>query len=430
VTPIRRVALLSLHTSPMEQPGSGDAGGMNVYIRELASALAEAGVEVEIFTRSTSAKQPAVEHPDPGVCVHNVFAGPQRKIPKEELPALLHSMVAEIDQIRRRQPHGRYDLIHSHYWVSGIAGLELAELWDVPLVHTMHTMAKVKNLLLQSGEQPEPRRREDGEHRIVEGATRLVANTSAEAAELVSHYDADADRIDVAPPGVDLSTFTPAFRARSRAEHGIPPETFHLVFAGRIQRLKGPQVLLKAAALLRQRRPGIDLRVTILGALSGNKDFNLRQLIAESGMDDVVTHLPPVAAAELASWFRAADVVVMPSYSESFGLVAIEAQACGTPVVGTRVGGLSRAIHHGRTGLLVDGHHAKDWADALEAMYDDPETRSDMGRAASIGAENLGWNRTAAITLETYQAAVQEKLAGRPVLAVSTSAAAPAAAAP
>ncbi|GAC1598990.1 MAG: hypothetical protein NVS3B6_07870 [Pseudarthrobacter sp.] len=135
-------------------------------------------------------------------------------------------------------------------------------------------------------------------------------------------------------------------------------------------------------------------------------------------MDDVVTHLPPVSAAELASWFRAADVVVMPSYSESFGLVAIEAQACGTPVVGTRVGGLSRAIHHGRTGLLVDGHHAKDWADALEAMYDDPDTRADMGRAASIRAENLGWNRTAALTLETYHAAVEQHVGTRLVPAL------------
>ncbi len=413
MTLIKRMAFLSLHTSPMEQPGSGDAGGMNVYIRGLASALAEHGVEVEIFTRSTAAGQPAVEHPDPGVCVHNVMAGPPRKLPKEELPELLHSMVAEIERIRERQPHGRYDLIHSHYWVSGVAGLELSDMWGVPLVHTMHTMAKVKNLLLQSGERPEPRRREDGEHRIVDGAARLIANTSAEAAELVSHYNADFDHIDVAPPGVDLAVFTPAFRSRSRAERGVAPGTFHLLFAGRIQRLKGPQVLLKAAALLRTRRPEIDLRLTILGAPSGNKDFNLRQLIAESEMDDVVTHLPPVSASDLASWFRAADAVVMPSYSESFGLVAIEAQACGTPVVGTRVGGLSRAICHGRTGLLVDGHHASDWADALEAMYDDPDTRADMGRAASIRAENLGWQRTAAITLETYHAAVEQHLGQR-----------------
>ena len=405
---IKRVAFLSLHTSPMEQPGSGDAGGMNVYIRGLASALAEIGVEVEIFTRSTDAGQPAVEHPDPGVCVHNVFAGPPRKVPKEELPELLHSMVAEIERIRERQPHGRYDLIHSHYWVSGVAGLELSELWDVPLVHTMHTMAKVKNLLLQSGEKPEPRRREVGEHRIVDGATRLIANTSAEAAELVSHYDADFEHIDVAPPGVDLSVFTPAFRSRSRAAKGIAPGAFHLLFAGRIQRLKGPQILLKAAALLRERRPDIDLKVTILGALSGAKDFNLKSLVTAAGMDDVVTHHPPVAPRELAAWFRAADVVVMPSYSESFGLVALEAQACGTPVVATRVGGLSRAVFDARTGLLVDGHKATDWADVLEALYDDPATREDMGRAASLHAQNSGWQRTAAITLESYHAAVDE----------------------
>ncbi|MEN8581705.1 D-inositol-3-phosphate glycosyltransferase [Arthrobacter sp. KBS0703] len=408
MTLIKRVAFLSLHTSPMEQPGSGDAGGMNVYIRGLASALAEHGVEVEIFTRSTAAGQPAVEHPDPGVCVHNVMAGPPRKLPKEELPELLHSMVAEIERIRERQPHGRYDLIHSHYWVSGLAGLELSEIWGVPLVHTMHTMAKVKNLLLQSGESPEPRRREDGEHRIVDGAARLIANTSAEAAELVSHYDADFDHIDVAPPGVDLAVFTPAFRNRSRAERGIAPGTFHLLFAGRIQRLKGPQVLVKAAALLRERRPEIDLKLTILGALSGAKDFNLKSLVSAAGMDDVVTHHPPVGAPALAGWYRSADVVVMPSYSESFGLVALEAQACGTPVVATRVGGLSRAISEGRTGLLVDGHRAADWADALEALYDDPVTREDMGRAASVHAENSGWQRTAAITMESYQAAVDE----------------------
>ncbi|KNH16860.1 D-inositol 3-phosphate glycosyltransferase [Arthrobacter sp. ZBG10] len=418
---IRRVALLSLHTSPMEQPGSGDAGGMNVYVRELAEALAEAGIEVEIFTRATAANQPAVEHPDPGVCVHNVMAGPPRKVPKEELPGLVNAMVAEIEQIRRRQPHGRYDVIHSHYWVSGLAGLELSRQWDVPLVHTMHTMAKVKNLLLESGEQPEPRRREVGEQRIVDGAARLIANTSAEAGELVSHYGASFERIDVAPPGVDLNTFTPAFRTRSRAERGISPDTFHLVFAGRIQRLKGPQVLVKSAALLRQRRPDIDLRLTILGSLSGNKEFNLRRLVAEAGMDDVVTQLPPVKAPELAGWFRAADVVAMPSFSESFGLVALEAQACGTPVVATRVGGLSRAIFHGRTGLLVDGHHAADWADALEALYDDPATRADMGRAAAIRAQSSGWQRTAAVTLDSYHAAADDSAAPRLVRAIPAS---------
>ncbi|MCX6500101.1 MAG: D-inositol-3-phosphate glycosyltransferase [Arthrobacter sp.] len=416
----RRVAFLSLHTSPMEQPGSGDAGGMNVYIRALAAALAETGVEVEIFTRSTAAGQAAVEHPSPGVCVHNVLAGPPRKLPKEELPALLHSMVAEIDRVKELQPHGRYDLVHSHYWVSGVAGLEVSELWGVPLVHTMHTMAKVKNLLLESGEQPEPRRREEGEHRIVDGATRLIANTGAEAAELVSHYDADPDHIDVAPPGVDLGVFTPAFRSRARSEHGVPPGRFHLLFAGRIQRLKGPQILIKAAALLRARRPDIDLQLTILGAVSGAKDFDLKALITAAGMDDVVTHHPPVSAPKLAGWYRSADVVVMPSYSESFGLVALDAQACGTPVVATKVGGLSRAIFDGRTGLLVEGHKAADWADALEALHDDPATREDMGRAASVHAQDFGWQRTAAITLESYQSALVQYFGTRSIPAGHT----------
>ena len=405
---IRRVALLSLHTSPMEQPGSGDAGGMNVYIRGLASALAEAGVEVEIFTRSTDASQPAVEHPEAGVRVHNVVAGPRRHVPKEELPELVPSMVSGIERIRGQHPNGHYDAVHSHYWVSGVAGIELSRRWNVPLVHTMHTMAKVKNLVLQAGEEPEPRRREDGEYRIVDGAARLIANTGAEAAELVSHYSADFDRIDVAPPGVDLSVFTPTSRSRSRAAHAIAPGTFHLLFAGRIQWLKGPQVLVQAAALLRRRRPDIDLKVTVVGALSGARDFDLNAVVSAEGMDDVVTHLPPVAAPELAGWYRSADVVVMPSYSESFGLVALEAQACGTPVVATRVGGLSRAVSDGRTGILVDGHYAGDWADALEALYDDPVRREDMGRAASVQAESSGWQRTAAITLESYLAATKQ----------------------
>ncbi len=403
---VRRVAFLSLHTSPMEQPGAGDAGGMNVYVRALAMALAESGVEVEIFTRATKANQPAVEHPGPGVCVHNVKAGPRRRIPKEELPELLHQMVLEIDHIRNQQMHGRYDAIHSHYWVSGVAGLELSALWGVPMVHTMHTMAKVKNLVLQPGEHPEPRRRENGEQRIVDGAARLIANTPAEADELVSHYGADRDRIDIAPPGVDLNVFTPSFRKKSRARLEVRPDSFHILFAGRIQRLKGPQIFIKAAGILRKRRPDIDLEMTILGSLSGAKDFNLQQIIHEAGLDDVVTHRPPVVAPELAGWFRSADVVVMPSFSESFGLVALEAQACGTPVVATNVGGLSRAISDGRTGILVDGHNPTDWADALEDLYDDVQTREDMGRLAATHAESFGWQRTAAITLESYREAV------------------------
>ena len=267
---IKRVALLSLHTSPMEQPGSGDAGGMNVYIRGLASALAETGIEVEIFTRSTAAGQPAVEHPDPGVLRPQRAGRTARKLPKEELPG----PAAQHGRRNRTRPR-RSSPTAATTSSTPTTGSPASPASSSPACGTSRSCTpctpwpKSRTSSCNSGEQPEPRRREDGEHRIVDGATRLIANTTAEAAELVSHYGADFDHIDVAPPGVNLSVFTPASRTRSRTEHGIAPGTFHLLFAGRIQRLKGPQILLKAAALLRQRRPDIDLKLTILGALSG-----------------------------------------------------------------------------------------------------------------------------------------------------------------
>ncbi|MGG5171015.1 D-inositol-3-phosphate glycosyltransferase [Pseudarthrobacter sp. J1738] len=406
--PLRRVAFLSLHTSPLEQPGSGDAGGMNVYVRSLAGALAARGTEVEIFTRATYPTQPLVEHPAPGVCVHNVQAGPRRKIPKEDLPDLVNAMVNEIDAIKLAQPHGHYDLIHAHYWLSGIAGLELSTRWDVPLVHTMHTMAKVKNQHLHSGEAAEPKLRELGEQRIVDAAARLIANTTAEASELQTHYNARPERIDVVSPGVDLDVFKPAFRAQSRAAVGIPSNDFHVVFAGRMQRLKGPHVLLAAAGLLRETRPGIPLRLSLIGAHSGARHYDLDVIAKRHNVLDAVTFVPPVPRQELADWFRAADLVAMPSFSESFGLVALEAQACGTPVIATRVGGLSNAVCDGRTGLLVDGHQPAAWAQAMEALYDDEQTRGDLGRAASLYAQSFGWQHSAASVEHSYSAALSQ----------------------
>lgn len=207
--------------------------------------------------------------------------------------------------------------------------------------------------------------------------------------------------------------------AAAPVRHAPSPQAHSTsLFAGRIQWLKGPQVLVRAAALLRRRRPDIDLKLTILGALSGASDFNLGSLVVAAGMEYVVTHLPPVGASELAGWYRSADVVVMPSYSESFGLVALEAQACGTPVLATRVGGLSRAVLDGRTGLLVDGHMAADWADALEVLHDDPTGRRAMGRAAAVQAESSDWRRTAAITAESYRTATQQHSARSELLAL------------
>jgi len=398
--PISRVAFLSLHTSPLEQPGSGDAGGMNVYVRSLASALAESGVDVEIFTRAVDPGQPEVEHPEPGICVHNIQAGPRKRIPKEQLPSLIHHMADEVDAIRARQAQGHYQLIHSHYWLSGVAGLHLARAWQVPLVHTMHTMARVKNQHLHSGEHAEPENREQGEQCVVDGAARLIANTRAEADELHSHYDASPAAIDVVAPGVDLDVFSP----------GVPVAGvsggFHVVFAGRMQRLKGPHILVQAAAMLRARRPDIPLRLTLLGEQSGSRQYDLGSLIATSGMSDMVTRLNAVPREELAAWFRAADVVAMPSYSESFGLVALEAQACGTPVLATRVGGLADAVDDGVSGILVDGHRITAWAAALERLYDDAALRTALSLGARRHASAFGWDSAARATLASYRKAL------------------------
>lgn len=403
---VRRVAMLSLHTSPLDQPGGGDAGGMNVYVRALALELAASGVAVEIFTRRVDPGQPDVVALGPGVLVHHVAAGPAHKVSKERLPLLVPEMAEAVSSLIAAQPVGHFDVVHSHYWVSGMAGLQLSRRWGLPLVHTMHTMARVKNKHLPAGQTAEPSIREDGEQHIVADATRLIANTTAEATELERHYNGCETRIDVVSPGVDLKVYKPAFRDRSRAHLGISAGAFHVVFAGRLQRLKGPHVLVKAAALLRRKRPDIPLRVSILGARSGSDKYDLPSLIDDAGLAGVVSVLPPVSALSLADWYRAADVVAMPSSSESFGLVAIEAQACGTPVVATNVGGLPRAVSDGRTGLLVDGRDAHHWADALASLYDFPQTRTDMGRAASVYAESFGWAHTAELTTASYDRAL------------------------
>ncbi|MFJ3956208.1 D-inositol-3-phosphate glycosyltransferase [Arthrobacter sp. NPDC090010] len=406
---ISRVAFLSLHTSPLEQPGTGDAGGMNVYVRSLASSLAAAGTEVEVFTRAVSPGQPSVEHPEAGVCVHNIQAGPVRRIPKEQLPGLIHQMADEISAIRASQPQGHYQVIHSHYWLSGVAGVHLARDWDVPLVHTMHTMARVKNQHLHSGEHAEPENREQGEQLIVDRAARLVANTPTEARELQSHYDASPELIDIVAPGVDLDVFTPRTAARAASDG-----EFHVVFAGRMQRLKGPHVLVHAAAALRARRPDIPLRVTLLGEQSGARQYDIDSFIESCGVRDIVTRLDAVPRAELADWFRAADVVAMPSYSESFGLVALEAQACGTPVLATRVGGLSEAVADGVSGLLLEDHRITAWAAALERLHDDVAFRAVLSAGAVRHAAAFGWDRAARATLGAYGRA----LTGVPSLTV------------
>ena len=383
----QRVAVLSLHTSPLEQPGTGDAGGMNVYIEQTAVRMAARGVAVEVFTRATSSDLPPVAELVPGVTVRHVPAGPFEGLGKAELPGQLCAFTAGVLRAEARHEPGYYQVVHSHYWLSGQVGWLVRDRWGVPLVHTAHTLAKVKNAALAAGDTPEPRSRVIGEEQVVAEADRLVANTEVEAAQLVRHYDAAPGKIVVVPPGVNLNRFRPGDRSAARRRLGIRRHDVVLAFAGRIQPLKGPDVLLRAAAELVMRDPALARRLVVLvaGGPSGSgleQPRALQELAESLGIRDLVRFLPPQPGEALVEIYRAADVVAVPSHNESFGLVALEAQACGTPVVAAAVGGLPVAVADGVSALLVDGHRTADWADALGAVALNPAYREELAAGA------------------------------------------------
>jgi D-inositol-3-phosphate glycosyltransferase len=404
---VKRVAVLSVHTSPLEQPGTGDAGGMNVYIVQTATRMAAQGVEVEIFTRATSSELAPVVQMAPGIKVRHVVAGPFEGLGKEELPGQLCAFTAGVLRAEARHEPGYYDAIHSHYWLSGQVGWLARERWGVPLVHTAHTLAKVKNLALAEGDAPEPRMRVIGEEQVVAEADRLVANTDVEAAELVKLYDAAPEKVLTIPPGVDLERFTPGDRGAARVALGLRADEVVLAFVGRIQPLKAPDVLLRAAAELLVRDPSLRSRLVVLvvGGPSGSglEQPRALQLLAEElRIDDVVRFLPPLAGGALADVYRAADVVAVPSHNESFGLVALEAQACGTPVVAAAVGGLPVAVRHGVSGLLVNGHDPEEWARVLGSVALDAGWREELAGNAVGHARRFSWERTTDTLLAAY----------------------------
>jgi D-inositol-3-phosphate glycosyltransferase len=411
---INRVATISMHTSPLDQPGTGDAGGMNVYIVEVAKRLAGLGVEVEIFTRQTARDLPPAVELVPGVTVRHVTAGPYEELDKGDLPGQLCSFLSGVLRTEATYEPGHYDVIHSHYWLSGQVGWLAKERWGVPLVHTMHTMAKVKNLLLADGDKPEPVARVLGEEQVVGFADRLVANTAAEARELIDLYNAPTGRVAVVNPGVNLQVFQPASKGAARHRLHLPQDAHIMLFVGRIQPLKAPDVLLRAAARMVADDPSLRSRLIVacVGGPSGNgldRPSYLTDLASELGIADVVRLEPPAPQSELADWYRAADVTVVPSYNESFGLVALESQACGTPVAAASVGGLRTAVKDGLSGLLVDGHETHAWAKALRAFVDRPVWRDGLARGATEHAAAFGWSATAARLVDVYADAMARR---------------------
>jgi D-inositol-3-phosphate glycosyltransferase len=405
-----RIAVLMVHTSPLEQPGIGDAGGMNIYVVESAQRMAAMGVSVDIFTRRTDPAAESIIEISPGVRVRHFDCG-HGWLTKEQLPTHIAGLSREFLRIMKEE---NYDVIHSHYWISGKVAMPAAKEFGIPLVHTMHTMARVKNMNLAEGEVPEPMIRVQGETQVVAAADALIANTDAEAASLVSLYDACPDNVHVITPGVDLYTFTPGLgRSASRTVIDMPQEGLVVSFVGRIQPHKGPEVLIRATSELVKHSPLLrsKLIVNIIGGASGantEEVDRLRELSSWLGIQDVVRFSPPVPRADLVQWYRASDLVVVPSYSESFGLVALEAQACGTPVVATAVGGLRTAVADGISGVLVDGHDPKAWSSVIARLLQEPQRRVLLSMGAIEHASHFGWDATARGTLDIYDQVISD----------------------
>ena len=405
-----RIATVMVHTSPLDQPGIGDAGGMNIYVLESAQRMAAMGVSVDIFTRRTDEAQADIVEISPGVRVRHIDCG-HGNLTKEQLPAHIAGLSKEFLRILKTD---NYDVIHSHYWISGKVAMQAAKELGIPLVHTMHTMARVKNLNLAEGETPEPMIRVQGETQVVAAADALIANTDAEGASLVSLYDACPDIVHVVSPGVDLYTFTAGNgRSAARTNVGLPQEALVVSFVGRIQPHKGPEVLIRATSELVKHTPLLrhKLIVNVIGGASGantEEVDRLKELSSWLGIDDVVRFAPPVSRKDLPQWYRAADLVVVPSYSESFGLVALEAQACGTPVVATAVGGLRTAVADGISGVLVDGHDPKAWSSVIARLLQEPQRRVLLSMGAIEHASHFGWDATARGTLDIYDQVIGE----------------------
>ncbi len=381
------MAVLSLHTSPLMLPGNGDAGGMNVYVRELCSALAQTGVDTSVFVRRHDATETVVEVA-PGFRVVHVRAGPP-DLPKEALPAVVEEFTEGVKHWMQRHP---VDVLHANYWLSGVAGHRLKHDLELPLVSTFHTLARVK---AETGD-PEPQRRSNAEAEVIACSDVITANSVTEVQQLARLYGADPKRIDVVAPGIDGAIFSPGPRRSAREALGIEGGPL-LLFVGRIQPLKGLDVAVETLAGLVARRH--DAQLLVVGGASGPQGRRELQRFEESverhGLRDRVRTAPPQPHHLLSTYYRAADVCLVPSRSESFGLVALEAAACGVPVVASDVGGLTTLVDHGRSGFRVGGRDPVGYIDAVSAILDDPRLAESMARRGAETAARYSWSATA-----------------------------------
>ncbi len=416
---MRRLAVLSMHTSPLAQPGSGDGGGMNVYVRELSSALARAGVTCDVFTRSWAGDLPDVVDVEPGFTVHHVPAGPPSLMAKEDLPGVVEAFtegvlkrMSGLSGLGDSEVSG-FDAVHANYWLSGIAGHVIKHELDLPLVSTFHTLDRVK-----AEASPEEvsagcsNRRAEAEATIIRCSDTVLASCSVEAAQIVDLYHADASRIRIVAPGVDHAFFGPGHRPQARRALGIDPDASVLLFVGRIQPLKGVEVAVRTLAVLVG--DDLDARLLVVGGPSGphgqDEVDQLRVLVDVLGITDRVDFVDPQPHELLSTYYRAADVCLVPSRSESFGLVALEAAACGTPVVASDVGGLRTLVDHGRTGYLVEEPSPEAFAGWVRQILAEPVLAERLSSGAVLRARRYTWSSAAKLLRGIYEELAEGRL--------------------
>ena len=395
------IAMLSVHTSPLDMPGrTRDAGGMNVYIQQLARELGQSHINVDIFTRRANESTPHIVNLSPRVRVIHIDAGPAQFIQKDELYNYLPEFAQHIDDFRL-STGTRYDVLHSHYWLSGVAAMQLAQRWHVPHITMFHTLAHLKQLANPRA-QESPLRLEM-ERRLIQQVDRIIAATTEERAQIIRHCGATSSQVQVIPCGVDLQRFTPHDRKKAREQLGWKQDSPVLLFAGRLDPFKGPDLLLRAAAMMREKA-----QVVIVGGKETDDQeiSQLSQLAAELRIAKRVHFLGARPQQELPMLYSAADVTVIPSCHESFGLAAVESLACGTPVVATRAGGLTTIIRNGETGYLVPRSPGF-FAERLDALLQQPALLEKMRQAARPSTLQYSWKRVAELVRETYESVIE-----------------------
>jgi len=417
VPKIRRIAILSVHTCPLAMLGGKKTGGMNVYVRDFSRELGRQGILVDVFTRSQDDCQPRIKHDlgYDGRVIH-ITAGPEKPIPVDQVANYLDEFTAGVLAFAA-DANIKYDLIHSHYWLSGLVADKLRDAWQTPIVHMFHTLGHMKNKIAQSDSQRASKARLAGECQVIALADKLIAATPAEEAQLIKLYDADPNKIAVIPPGVDLERFQPIAKDVAKKRVGIPCGDTNILFAGRIEPLKGIDTMLRAMALIQERRPDVlhNACMAIIGGDPWADDLDeemarLQQLRADLDIHDLVTFLGAKDQDLLPNYYAAAEMVVMPSHYESFGMVALEAMAMGTPVIASEVGGLAYLVKHGVTGYHVPSRDPEALAARIYELLSNQDCRQVLGQQAREYAHRYDWANIVDRMMVVYEEVVAGEL--------------------